>query len=354
MSAVDRQAFATMVGVLAAVFLALWAGFEQPSWAGISALIIANVDQSELVTKGVLRVAGTIAGVVIGYYGAVWMQGAPLMEALAMVVAAGIGTYGRLRSSHGYAWFYGALTILLVLSCSLTTPEDLHRFAFDRGFEIVTGVVAATAASWALGPGAGALPAHLVAHPSSVPHDTALRVSFAAGVGTLAVVLVWSAFDLPVLTQVLASSLIVIDADAAQSRLRSLQRIIGCLIGGVAGLIVIGIDPSDQMWWTIALGGGIWLFARVHLGGTANAYIGTQSAVAFVITLVDTGPPASLLPPVNRLLGIVIGVSIISVVVWAITQRPRGEAVPAAAPGGATPPPRSSAGAYRHRRRNSR
>ncbi len=42
------------------------------------------------------------------------------------------------------------------------------------------------------------------------------------------------------------------------------------------------------------------------------AYIGTQSAVAFLYTLVDTGPPPTILPPVERLVGIMLGVALMS------------------------------------------
>jgi hypothetical protein len=44
----------------------------------------------------------------------------------------------------------------------------------------------------------------------------------------------------------------------------------------------------------------------------------TTRGVAFLLTVVAVGPPESIEPPLNRLLGIVVGVSIMMVVSWAL------------------------------------
>lgn len=325
-----QHALATTAGVVGAVFAALVAGFENPYWAGLSALVIANSDRDELFTKGFLRIAGTFAGVFLGYLAAQALEGLPIAQAFAAMVAAAIGIYGRLRSAYGYAWFYGGITFLLVIVASMTEPTELYGFATNRCFEIVTGVIAATLANWTLAPNAGG-GAHLVGHPSGVDPADARRLAFAAALGTLAILLAWTLLSLPSLVQVIVSSLIVVDANPLATRHRGAQRIIGCVIGGAAGLVVIGIDATGFLWWTAALALGIYFSARVHLGGTANAYIGTQSAVAYLITLVDSGPPPTIGPPVGRLVGIVLGVALMSLVTWAISARRRP---PAAAPAG--------------------
>jgi len=315
-----RRAFATMVGVVGAVLVALAAGFENPYWAGLSAIVIAHADRDELFTKGILRIAGTFAGVFFGYYGAQLLEGLPAAQALVSMLAAGIGIYARQRSAYAYAWFYGAVTFLIVIVSSMVTPTELRSFAENRCFEIVTGVVVATLARWALG-GDERKGAHLVAHPPTVRPEDAMRLAVAAGVGTLAILVSWTQFQLPQLTQVVISSLIVVDIDAGATRRRGWQRVLGCIIGGLAGLLVIGIDATNFLWWLICLSIGLFVFARVHLAASPNAYIGTQSAIAFLVTLVDTGPPSSIGPPFGRLVGIVLGVSLMSLVTWAITKK---------------------------------
>ncbi|HSI40030.1 MAG TPA: FUSC family protein [Xanthobacteraceae bacterium] len=327
LEALNRRSLSTTAGVLGAVLIALAAGLEQPYWAAMSALVIANADRSAQFTKGVLRIAGTGLGVVGGYGLALWLEGQPVAQALALMLAAGFGTYGRQRSPHGYAWFYAALSVILVLSCSMTTPEQLYAFAHFRCYEIMAGVVAATVADWALGPRAGEFPTGVLALPAAASADDAARESLAAAVGTLAVALAWAMFDFPVLTQVLVSSLVIVDANIAATGRRGRQRILGCIIGGSAALAAMAAGSENMAWWLLTLGLGTFAFARIHLGGTPDAYVGTQAGIAFVITLVDSGPPASIEPALNRLIGIMIGVAIMSTVVWATSA-----ALTAAAP----------------------
>lgn len=324
MDDISRQALATAVAVVAAVYIAIAMGLEQPYWAALSAVIIANVDRSAMFTKGVLRIAGTMVGVAGGYVVALWLEGQPIAQALLLMLLAGLGTYGRQRSDYGYAWFYGALSALLVLLCSMTTPEQLYSFAHYRCYEIVVGVAVATLANWALGPRAGELPTGLTRTPTGVSAENAVWQGLAAALGALAIVLAWVQFDLPQLTQVLISSLIVVDIDPAATRHRGFQRILGCVIGGATGLAVIGIDATNQVWWTVSLFLLVFLFARVHLGKTANTYVGTQSAVALLVTMVDSGPPDSIEAPLGRLVGIMLGVALMTAVVWLMNAKPQG------------------------------
>ncbi|MDF2621530.1 MAG: hypothetical protein K0S00_4189 [Xanthobacteraceae bacterium] len=320
MDDVTRQAFATAIGVLAAVYISLVMGLQDPYWAALSVMIIANVDRDALFTKGVLRITGTFVGVIGGYYIGQWVEGLNALQAALVMIAAAMGTYGRQRSAYGYAWFYGGLTFALVMLYTMTQPEQLYDFAWYRCYEIVTGVVCGTLASWALGPRAGELHARLVAQAAATSQVNAERQSMVAAVGALVIIVTWSLFDLPQLPQVLISSLIIIDNDPVASRHRGAQRIFGCIIGGTAGLIVIGLDATNAWWWVTMLFLGVFTFARIHLSGTTQAYIGTQSAIAYLVTLVSTGPPTTLEPPIDRLVGIVIGVSIMTTLVWAFNS----------------------------------
>jgi uncharacterized membrane protein YccC len=318
MDDLTRQSLVTALAVVVAVLVSVSAGLDQPYWAAISALVVSNVERTALFTKGVLRVAGTVLGIVTGYYTALSIEGRPLAQLLVILVVAALGTYARRRSAFGYAWFYAAISFLLVMVCSLTTPEELYPFARNRCYEIVIGVVAATIASWGFGPGAGRPAALQAAAITSTAADAAWQ-GLAAGVGAVAIVLIWSLYDLPSLAQVFASSLVILDSDPQTSRLRGTQRIVGCILGGVLGFVVIGIDAVDFVWWLAALFGGIALCARLHLSPHPHAYVGTQMGVAFLLTVVAVGPPESIEPPLNRLLGIVVGVSVMMVVSWALS-----------------------------------
>jgi uncharacterized membrane protein YccC len=322
MDAVTRQAFATAGGVLAASLVALAMHLEEPYWAALSAMVIANVDHESLFTKGVLRVAGTFAGVLVGYHVGQLTESQPLSQAELVGLAAGAGIYGRVRSQFGYAWFYGCLTFIIIMLYAMVQPEQLYSFAHYRCYEIVIGVICATLASWALVTDTDrGLHARMVAQAVTATPEVALHQAAVAGLGALVIIATWSWFDMPQLPQVLISSLVILDIDPMATRHRGGQRILGCIIGGAAGLVVLAIDATSFLWWATTLFAGVFLFARTHLGKTADAYVGTQSAIAYMITLVGSGPPQTISPPVERLVGIVIGVSIITVLVWAFSAR---------------------------------
>jgi uncharacterized membrane protein YccC len=313
-----RQSLVTALATVTAVLVALAAGLDQPYWAAISALVVSNVDRTALFTKGVLRVAGTVLGIVTGYFTALNLEGLAFAQLFVILAVAALGTYARRRSAYGYAWFYAAISFLLVMTCSLTTPEQLYYFAYDRCYEIIIGVVAATVASWGFGPRAGVLPGALQATIMSASAEEAAWQGLAAGVGAVAIVLIWSLFDLPSLAQVFASSLVIIDSDPQTSRLRGTQRIIGCILGGALGFAVLSIDAVDFLWWLLTLAAGVALCAHLHLSTHPQAYVGTQMGVAFLLTVVASGPPESIEPPLNRLVGIIVGVSIMMAVGWAL------------------------------------
>ncbi|MFK8251636.1 FUSC family protein [Ancylobacter terrae] len=326
MNEIDRHALATTAGVLGAVVGAFYMHLDNPYWAALSALIIANVDRTALFTKGLLRIAGTGAGIVGGYYVALALEGIPIAQFAALTLAAGFGTYLRQRTVFAYAWFYGALSFMLLIACSMTTPEQLYTFAHYRCYEIVLGVGAATLANWALGPRAGELPTGLARAPIVLPVEDAIRESIAAAVGTGIIALAWTLFELPSFTQVIISSLVIIDRDLATTSERARQRILGCVIGGAAALAVIGINADNFVWWFASLATGTFLSARVHLSKVSYAYVGTQSAIALLVTLVETGPPTGIEAPFNRLVGIMIGVAIMELTIWMLAPRQQREA----------------------------
>jgi uncharacterized membrane protein YccC len=327
MDDLTRQSLVTALATVVAVLVALSARLDEPYWAAISALVISNVDRTALFTKGVLRVAGTVLGIVTGYYAALNLEGLAFAQLLVTLMVAALGTYARRRSVYGYAWFYAAISFLLVMTYSLTTPAELYLFAHNRCYEIVIGVVVATLANWGFGPRSGALPSGLAATAISVTAADAIWQALAAGAGAVAIVLIWSVFDLPSLAQVFASSLVIIDSEPQTSWLRGTQRIIGCILGGLLGFATLAIDTADYVYWLLTMFGGVALCARLHLSAHPHAYVGTQMGTAFLLTVVASGPPENIEQPLNRLIGILAGVSIMMVVSWALTTaRPAGMA----------------------------
>jgi len=305
-----RQGLAVALSVLAAVAVSGFAGFEDPWWAAISAWAVANADRTQVFAKAMMRAFGTVAGCALGFLLASSFGEQPLLMLIAMFGIGAIGTRRRFGGTrYGYAWVLFAVTAVMMLFADLTAPDALYLFAINRAYEILTGVFCAMVAGAVLAPAPGTPP------PSATDvatHDFDLtRLSLIGGLLPVVVALVWRQLELPAANQIAISSLVVLDRDLAASHIRGGQRLAGCLVGGLAGLLIAGVGVDNIWLWAIALGGGLFVFSRAHLGGGPDAYFGTQAGVAFILALVTgLGPPTSVIPAFDRLVGITFGVAI--------------------------------------------
>ncbi len=132
------------------------------------------------------------------------------------------------------------------------------------------------------GAAAGELPAISCRRRLRRTAENALWQAIVAAVGALTIILTWRSSTCRNCRRCLISSLIVVDSDPIATRHRGAQRIFGCIIGGTAALLVIALDATLQWWWTAMLFLGVFSFARIHLTKSAQAYIGTQSAIAYL------------------------------------------------------------------------
>ncbi len=121
------------------------------------------------------------------------------------------------------------------------------------------------------------------------------------------------------------------DAAADQRKIaeRAIHRIFGCLWGGVLGLACLALSVDDFLPWILLLAGGMWITAHVQASERGIGYVGTQGGVVFILTLVQgAGPPASILPGIERFAGITGGLTILLVVLALTAPSPEEVAVP--------------------------
>ena len=72
----------------------------------------------------------------------------------------------------------------------------------------------------------------------------------------------------------------------------------------------------------MAIGGGVFLFSMVSLGTGPYAYLGIQGGMALLTALiVGTGPPDRLEPVLDRLAGILIGVTLVVALSYLLAPR---------------------------------
>jgi uncharacterized membrane protein YccC len=320
-----RQGLATAGSVTLAVWVGAYLGQQDLWWAAISAWIVSNPDFGALWRKLAMRIAGTAFGLLIGFFLSVAIQGQPALQAIAFFAVCAFGPYQRFSSAYGYAWFYGAITIAMLLAVSIVAPKTLFAFAQYRFPEIVTGALASAFVHALVRPGDAAAPPK----PTELaPRDRALfRVALVGGFSGVGVTLVWLAFALPSLPQGLISTLVLIDSDTSNIRVRGRQRFLGCALGALLGLACVGVGLDAEPVYFATLFAGIFYLSRTHHGGGPSSYIGTQGGVAFITAMVTgRGPPSSILPAVERLAGILIGVTLmtgVALVLSALAAPPR-------------------------------
>ncbi len=143
---IDREGAAVglrmAVGVVAALFLALVLRLEHPTWAVFTVLMLLLARYVGAVQqKAVFRVAGTVAGGVLGYVATGALQQSPFLylPLTFVVVAFSVAMFGQSRAP--YAFFLVGMTYVVVVSNSQVEPSQAWEYAISRIEEVGLGVV---------------------------------------------------------------------------------------------------------------------------------------------------------------------------------------------------------------------
>jgi uncharacterized membrane protein YccC len=113
---------------------------------------------------------------------------------------------------------------------------------------------------------------------------------------------------------------------------RAVHRLVGCLIGALMGIACLAFVGSDFLLWIALIPPGIWLCSEIQTGTTGVSYIGAQAMFAYLMSMVQgQGPPDSISPGLERLVGVMGGLSVLFVVTLILSLIPlsRPSAVPA-------------------------
>jgi uncharacterized membrane protein YccC len=321
------QCAMTAVAVALATTVALAVHVDAVWWAAISAFVSTRATGPASMQRGGLRVAGTAAGATLALLVSPWLVGDDVGLSLVLLVVSTWGVAGFLVSRHGYAWLLGAVTADMVLLAALGDPLSALAVACNRTAEVTIGTVAAILMALVLAPNTEAAPPPTVA-PGWCDllgaQWPAVRHALRAGISVMLVPLAWNWAELPGLSQtavtvaaVMAVPALSNDAATDQQKVaeRAMHRILGCLLGGLAGLACLALSVENFLPWLLMLTAGVWVAAHVQGSQRGIGYIGTQAAVVFITTLVqDWGPPSSILPGIERLAGITGGLLILLVV----------------------------------------
>ncbi len=155
---------------------------------------------------------------------------------------------------------------------------------------------------------------------------TIRRQAIAGGIAMVVVPCLWMWFDLPSITEIAVSALIVLQIDDVETFRKGVLRIGGCILGGMVGMVLLGAPPMGSLSvWILCFFAFTFFFCYLNFGDVRCSYIGLQGALALIMSLVQgNGPGVSLEPPVVRLVAIAVAIVVMNMVISLLgVERPR-------------------------------
>jgi uncharacterized membrane protein YccC len=320
-----RQGLVAACSVMLATTLALLLELQSPWWAAISGFMSLMSTGAGSLRRGMLRMIGTIAGAVVGFVMARWLLYDQLALCLFIAGVTMLGVIAMQVSPHGLSWLFLTITSCLVLLMSLNEPQQAYSVACYRTLEVAVGVTSAIIVAnllqdWHADP----LPTvpgwrHLLgAQWPVVLHGVR------AAIAVVAVFIVWILLELPEVTEMAVTVAVVMSAPVVALgglgtrhgvAIRSIHRFIGCLLGGLVALGCLALNVTAFPWWLAMIGAAVWIGMHVQVGPHGVGYVGTQAAFVFIVTLIQgAAPPSSIMPGIDRFVGITGGLAILLIV----------------------------------------
>jgi uncharacterized membrane protein YccC len=339
------DAAATACAVALAIVAALALHSDQTWWAAISAFMTARASLAESLPRGVLRVIGSAAGAVVGVgvVGLFAYQQLPL--SLCLFAMAFCGLFGFAASRYGYGWLMVGITGNLVVLIAINQPQTAFMMAVDRVIDVIIGTgssllvialmpdpekaPAATPPAYHPPPRRFWLPRHRKAFDAWLRDNWPLILHAGRGGLTVALLPYLINFLAPLSsTQIGITAVAVMsipttalrEPDARTVVMRGVHRLVGGLFGAALGVLCLGWAGSAFVVWLPTVMAGTWLCWQIQTGSAGVAYVGTQGGLAFLMSLVQgEGPPTSITPGLDRLVGILAGLTLLLLITMAVS-----------------------------------
>ena len=346
-----REPLKAVLSVLLAVTVATFLRLDELSWAAFSGYMVMRADVSESIPRGLMRIAGTVTGALVGLLLAPVVADNPVMLMLGLLSISLLGIFGSLISRYSYAYVFFGLTAGLVMTEALADPADVVHFAGTRVAEIVVGtcsalLIASLFAAAGAPPGTGGPRPPAAAGPLVRlgdllceqwlrEHWILLEHSARAALAVALLPLVWRWFEIEDFSQTAVTSYVVMIIPAAAVRdgrhqtiyERMAHRTLGCLFGCIVAIACLSMFSNAVLPAVLTLCAGIWIGYHIQIGREGIGYLGTQFVLGFLITFIQgPAPVSSILPGLERLLGIVIGSAMLCFLflVWPLPEYDEG------------------------------
>lgn len=312
-----------VASVLLAILVAHAIGGSNVAWAAFAGYMVMRGHASETVLRGLLRIVGTVAGGLLALGLAPLVATSWLGSAIAMMAVGTLSLYRALTARRAYAWLFFGLTFAMVLLDKIETPATaLDRFVLTRILETVAGTLSCMAVSivstltvrrrWP----APATPAP----PVALWHPAAFRHAAQAGVALALLIGVAHALALPALAQsavgVMAVMLVPVQGLGASGlvpvSVRLAQRFVGCLAGAALAAACLFAAQGHAAILVAGTVTGVATGRMIENGPHRYRYVGTQFTLAVLVMLVpDSYADGDVLPGIERLVAVLIGMAIL-------------------------------------------
>lgn len=343
----------TVSSVVLSVLLADMFALKDRWWVAISAYAVVRGSLKVSLWRCIDRIAGTIVGATVAALCISLLPPSQLLFAVLLALFAGLGLYRAIGSPRSYAWILGTITSLLVLSEAHSLQGlSVYELALRRVCDVAVGVSASmiVIASVHLGkqfwlrlfprddedesPGSVAAkvepPAALDSHSWKMRRLRGMQaMQGAITIGLLG--LLAYHHELPSFPQILISvaAVLLVPLPALLRKqgeddlvsLRMANRALGCLFAALLAVILLPLIGNIPWLCIVTLAAGVWIAAHVQAGSSNTSYLGTQFGIGFIMTFVqDQRWSTDASAPALRLLGILIGLSALTLVMFLTTR----------------------------------
>jgi uncharacterized membrane protein YccC len=317
-----------LLSVLLAILWSHLLGIGNVGWAAFSAYMVMRASFAESLRRGGLRVLGTAAGASLAWLLAPALLGSTPLLSAALGVVGAVTLYLAVLDRRGYGWLFVGLSFAMVLVGGMeNTNQSLAAFARSRLVEVCVGTGASILVSAVSTLTVRRrLPADSNATTPAAPPSAVVFGHRAAWLhalqGAIALALipwVWSAFHFEALGQSAITIMVVMMvpvADLAASGLQASTRLRHRCFGGGAGAVlatgILVLSHGSPIVMTLAVCVGVLAGRHIENGKLGIDYAGTQFALAFLVVLVpDSYAGVSLAPGLERLSGILLGMTLL-------------------------------------------
>jgi uncharacterized membrane protein YccC len=139
----------TFAASLLALYIAFWAGLDEPRWAFLTVFIVSQPDSGLVLAKGFYRILGTIAGVLVSIALVFGLAQYGELFVAALAVWIGFCTFAAraVRNFASYGFQLAGYTVAIVGIPAALVPSGAYPLVVARFTEIMLGIICAALVS---------------------------------------------------------------------------------------------------------------------------------------------------------------------------------------------------------------